>query len=162
MAHKSQELREQAAEMASTVGESIGPHLRQAREQAAPVIAEARERFTDEVLPAVQSALADAREQAAPVAAEARKRGRAAGRALAGERPRRGGRTKWVVLLLGLAGAAAVASRKILGGDSSPAHHSATTPYVPPVPEQPGMTETDPAAAEVLVSEPGEESQPQT
>ena len=74
MSHKSKNLRDQAAGLATNVGDALGPRLEEAREQAGPLLTEARTKLTDEVLPAVQSALADAREQAAPHVAEARTR----------------------------------------------------------------------------------------
>src|SRR5690606_32266802 len=105
--------------------------------KAGPHVAEARDRLRNDVIPAVQShaqaALAEAREQAGPLAEEARRRGTAAAAALKGEQPKKRGKGRWL-MLLALVGAAAVAAKKLLGGDGSGSGSHAG--YVPPVPQQ--------------------------
>ena len=116
---RSKNLRDHAQELAQDLADQVGPH-----------VADARERIRNEVIPTVQSALAEAREQAGPVADEARKRGAAAAAALKGEQPRKGRKGKWLALLA-LGGAAAVAAKRLLGGDAG--NHAR---YTPPVPQQ--------------------------
>jgi hypothetical protein len=136
---KSKKLREQAQDLAQDLAEQVGPHVESAVEAArdtlAPHVADARERIRHDVIPTVHStmhtAVAEAREQAGPLAEEARKRGAAAAAALKGEQPTKGGKAKWLAMVA-LAGAAAVAARRLLGGGDSGTHAR----YVPPVPQQ--------------------------
>jgi hypothetical protein len=127
---KSKNLRDQAQDLAQDLADQVGPRLADAREQLAPHVADARERIRNDVIPTVQSALAEARDQAGPVADEARKRGAAAAAALKGEQSKKGHKGRWLALLA-LGGAAAVAAKRLMGGDAG--SHSR---YTPPVPQQ--------------------------
>lgn len=127
--------------------EQLAPMLAEAREKAAPAVAEARERFVNDVVPTVKAALEEAREQATPYAEEAARRGRAAAAALAGEEPapRKGGKSKWL-LLGGLVAAGAVVWKRLMGDQGGSAWQSSYTP--PPAP-----TPTSPAGAGGHVSD---------
>ncbi|MGN6251336.1 MAG: hypothetical protein ACTHNS_05925 [Marmoricola sp.] len=101
---------------------------------------------------AVQSALEDAREQAGPLVAEARRRGEAAAAAVSGQDDAHsgGGKKKWLALAAVLAGAA-VAGKKVMdsGAGTHAAYPAATAPSPMPtaatsgpigVPPQPGSS----------------------
>lgn len=95
--------------------------LQELVDSAQPHVDQARDKFLNEVLPAMQEAAQDAadaaREQAGPALDEAKRRGLAAGAALKGEEPKpKGGKLKKFFLLSALVGVGAWAAKKFTGG----------------------------------------------
>jgi hypothetical protein len=133
--------KEQLAPRFADAKEQLAPKLAGARDTVAPHVENARERFVKEVVPAVQQALEDAREQAVPVAEEAKRRGTAAAAALKGEPAPKKGRKLKLLVVVGLAGAAAYAAKKLTSGGESANWQSSYTPTpapaAPPAPPSP-------------------------
>ncbi len=131
-----------------------GPALSDARDKATPYVEEARERFTSDVLPAVNGAISDARDKAKPYVEEARKEGRRRGLATAAalrgevEAPKKGGKLKKVLLVGGVIGLGAFAFAKLRGKDEANAWQSSYAPPAPPSPApKPDVANKPPAPA---------------
>jgi hypothetical protein len=87
-------------------------------------------------VPAVQQAVNDAKDQAGPVVEEAKRRGSLAADALKGEPVKKKGGKKKFFLFAALAGAGALAFKKLRGSDESANWQSSYTP-TPPAPAAP-------------------------
>ena len=129
-----------------------------ARDQAAPYVESAREKFVKEVVPAVQQAVSDAKDQAAPVLEEAKRRGSLAADAVKGEPPaKKGGKKKWF-LLAALAGAGAFVFKKVKGGDESAnwqtSYAPKPAPAAPPAPPSPSAPMAGSHTADAAVDSP--------
>jgi hypothetical protein len=156
------------------VQETVVPALADAREKAGPVIADAR----DKAVPVI----ADARAKAAPVIAAGA--AKAAGRAAAardladakvaelkGEKPKKKGRLKKLVLFAGVAGGVAFVAKKLQGGGQSDNWQSSynpspapTPPSTPPTPSAPqaGVDDTGGASPDEALSDAVEAPHPTT
>lgn len=133
-----------AQELAHDLSEAIAPHVERARDELGPRLSDARNQVAPRLVDAreaIAPRLADAREQlspiaedardritkgaaaaaaaAAPIAVEARRRGVLATAALKGEPVKQKSGKKKYFLLAGLLGLAAVAFKKLRGGDES-------------------------------------------
>jgi hypothetical protein len=119
------------------VQETVVPALADAREKAGPALADAR----DKAAPVI----ADARAKAAPVIAAGA--AKAAGRAAAardladakvaelkGEKPKKKGRVRKIVLFAGVAAGVALAAKKLQGGGQSDNWQSSYNPSPAPAP----------------------------
>lgn len=161
MKHRSKDLRDRATDLkdqlAPHVEQAVGkagpaladardkaaPYVADARGKAAPVVAEAKDRWQREVAPALGSAVAAADEATAEYRAEAARRGAATAAALRGEvavaPPKKKGRKRKALLLVGLAGLGFAAVKKFTGQDSQAWETSyqptppAPTPAAPPL-----------------------------
>ncbi|MDP3969036.1 MAG: hypothetical protein Q8Q02_12225 [Nocardioides sp.] len=140
--------REKAAPLVAEARDKAAPYVADARGKTAPVVAEARDRWQREVAPALGAAVAAADEATADYRAEAVRRGAATAAALRGEvdvtPPKKKGRKRKVLLLLGLAGLGFAAVKKFTGQDSQ-AWESSYQP-TPPTPA-PVPTHTNDSAA---------------
>lgn len=143
------EARDKAAPYVAEARGKAAPYVAEARGKTAPVVAEARDRWQREVAPALSSAVAAADEATADYRAEAVRRGAATAAALRGEveatPPKKKGRKRKALLLLGLAGLGFAAVKKLTGQDSQ-AWETSYQP-TPPAPAPAAAPVHDTAAA---------------
>lgn len=130
---KNSKLPDRVAEVVDELIDTLAPHVESARDAAAPHVHAAHEKLVNDLLPAVQAAAENAREQAAPMAAEAKARGLAATAALKGQEPpaSKGGRFKKFLLVAGVAGAIAVVAKKLTGSSHEQPWESSYAPKTP-------------------------------
>jgi hypothetical protein len=146
------EARDQVTQAVTEAREQAAPKIAEARDQVAPHVETARDRLVNGVVPVVTQAVTDAREQAAPVAEEAKRRGVLAAAALKGEPVKRKGGKKKFFVIAGLIGLAALAAKKLRGGESANWQTSYTptpAPAAPPAPPSPSAPMAGSHAADV-------------
>lgn len=148
---KQKTLIEQAADYVDQVRPHVEQAVESARDRAVPLLVEARDRAVpvledarDRARPIIADGAAIAAERAAQVAEVAQQKA-AESRDLAstkvaeikGEKPKKRGRFKKLVLFGGLAAAAAFVASKLRGGQDSSSWNSSYTPSPPPAPPTP-------------------------
>jgi hypothetical protein len=139
-------------EQAADYVEQVRPHVEQAvesaRDKAVPLLVEARDRAVpviedarDRARPIIADGAAIAAEKASQVAdlaqqkaAESRDLAAAKVAEIKGEKPKKSGRLRKVVLFGGLAAAAAFVASKLKGSQDSKSWNSSYTPTPPPAP----------------------------
>lgn len=144
-----QSAKKRGAQVAHDAVEKLGPRLDDAWQSVPPAVEAARERFGDDVVPRLSSALSAA--AASPVAIEAGKRGRATLAAAKGELvlPEEKKKSRWIKRLAIVAiigGVAVVAAKKLLGSkddDWQAARPAATYPTSAHVDTVPVSTAAD-------------------
>lgn len=160
-------------EQASDYVEQVRPHVEQAvesaRDRAVPLLVEARDRAVpmiedarDRARPIIADGAAVAAEKATQVAdlaqqkaAESRDLAATKVAEIKGEKPKKGGRLRKVVLFGGLAAAAAFVASKLKGGQDASSWNSSYTPTPPPAPAAP-VPATEPEADDAAGAMPGE------
>jgi hypothetical protein len=128
--------KQRGARVAHDAVDRIAPVVDEALEKVSPAVEAARSRMSEEIVPKLSQALSAA--AGAPVVAEATKRGKAVVAAAKGEleTPKQKKKGRWLIrlaIVAAVAGAAAFAVRKFLGGkDADWQAARPTTPYAPP------------------------------
>lgn len=159
-------------EQAADYVEQVRPHVEQAvesaRDKAVPLLVEARDRAVpviedarDRARPIIADGAAIAAEKASQVAdlaqqkaAESRDLAAAKVAEIKGEKPKKSGRLRKVVLFGGLAAAAAFVASKLKGSQDSASWNSSYTPTPPPAPPAAPTPATD--AEDAAGAMPGE------
>lgn len=163
MKHRSKDLRDRATDLKDHLAPHVeqargkaAPYVAEARDKAAPVVAEARDRWQREVAPALSSAVSAADEATAEYRAEAARRGAATAAALRGEvataPPKKKGRKRKALVLLGLAGLGFAAVKKFTGQDSQ-AWETSYQPKPAPAPGAPPLHDAAAATPDEALSD---------
>lgn len=144
---RASDLTGRASELATKAGVVIAPKAAEARSVAGSAYEAASHKIRDEVAPKV-------RDEYAPAVAGALGKTRLADTRLAQtklvEPPKKGGKLKKLLVLLGLGGAAFVVSKRLGGSSSTP------VPTPPPAPHPTGSHATTPSTATDPVPDPVE------
>ncbi len=144
--------RDKAAPYFSEARDKAGPVLSSARDnaapvldRAAPVLSDAKERFTAEVLPVVTAAISALESATEDARGEAGKRTKALGAALKGEvaPPPKKHTGRNILLVLGLGGAAFAVAKKLTSKQPTTSWQSSYTPPPVPTPSSTGGPVTD-------------------